>query len=155
MRGPARRQAQRRGAHGQNAFRWNPARPRTFAAQDSLRNEKDPAMSQPMNEMREEIATSGTRLQEDARAELARLRAQVERLMQDRVTPALGSAAQTAEDYARRARHAVEENAGALSATVRDRPLLAIGAAALGGWLIGRLMGGGTTYVVGSDRHHR
>jgi hypothetical protein len=32
-------------------------------------------MSQPMNEMREEIATSGTRLQEDARAELARLRA--------------------------------------------------------------------------------
>jgi ElaB/YqjD/DUF883 family membrane-anchored ribosome-binding protein len=112
-------------------------------------------MSQPMNEMREEIATSGTRLQEDARAELARLRAQVERLMQDRVTPALGSAAQTAEDYARRARHAVEENAGALSATVRDRPLLAIGAAALGGWLIGRLMSGGTTYVVGSDRHHR
>jgi ElaB/YqjD/DUF883 family membrane-anchored ribosome-binding protein len=116
-------------------------------------------MSQPVNEMREEMAASGmpagTRLPEDARAELARLRAQVERLMQDRVTPALGSAAQTAEDYARRARHAVEENAGALSATVRDRPLLAIGAAALGGWVIGRLMGGGTTYVVGGERHHR
>lgn len=144
-----------RRSRNRNPARWNPATPRTFAAQDFPRNEKDPAMSQPMNEMREEIATSGTRLQEDARAELARLRAQVERLMQDRVTPVLGTAAQTAEDYARRARHAVEENAGALSATVRERPLMAIGAAAIGGWLLGRLMGSGTTLVVGSDRHHR
>jgi ElaB/YqjD/DUF883 family membrane-anchored ribosome-binding protein len=133
----------------------NPPASRTFAAQDSTRNEKDTPMSQPANDMREELAAAGTRLQEDARAELARLRAQVERLMQDRVTPALGTAAETAEDYARRARHAVEENVGALSSTVRERPLLAIGAAALGGWLVGRLMGGGTTYVVGSDRPHR
>ena len=114
-------------------------------------------MSQPANDMRdmrEDMATSGTRLEEDARTELARLRAQVERLMQDRVTPALGSAADTAEDYARRARETLEENAGALSDTVRERPLLAIGVAAIGGWLLGRMMGG-TTYVYTADRHHR
>ena len=111
-------------------------------------------MSQSANEMREEMATTATRLPEDAHAELARLRAQVERLMQDRVTPALGSAAATAEDVARRARATIEENAGALSATVRDRPLMAIGLAALGGWLIGR-MAGGTTYVYQRERHDR
>jgi ElaB/YqjD/DUF883 family membrane-anchored ribosome-binding protein len=114
-------------------------------------------MSQPVNDMRdlrEDVATSGTRLNEDARAELARLRAQVERLMEERVTPALGSAADTVEDYSRRARETLEENADALSDTVRQRPLMAIGAAAIGGWLLGRLMGG-TTYVYTSDRHHR
>ncbi len=111
-------------------------------------------MSQSAQEMREEMTTTGTRLPEDAHAELARLRAQVERLMQDRITPALGSAAATAEDVARRARATIEENAGALSATVRDRPLMAIGLAALGGWLIGR-MAGGTTYVYQRERHDR
>lgn len=114
-------------------------------------------MSQPANDMRdlrEDMATSGARLTEDARAELARLRAQVERLMEERVTPALGSAAETVEDYSRRARETIEENADALSDTVRQRPLLAIGAAAIGGWLLGRLMGG-TTYVYTSDRHRR
>lgn len=111
-------------------------------------------MSQSAQEMREEMTTSGTRLPEDAHAELARLRAQVERLMQDRVTPALGAAAATAEDVARRARTTIEENASALSATVRDRPLLAIGLAALGGWLVGR-MAGGTTNVYQRERHDR
>jgi hypothetical protein len=75
----------------------------------------------------------------------------VERLMQDRVTPALGSAAATAEDVAHRARATIEENAGALSATVRERPLMAIGLAMLGGWLLGR-MTGGTTYVYQRNR---
>jgi ElaB/YqjD/DUF883 family membrane-anchored ribosome-binding protein len=108
-------------------------------------------MSQSANETREDMATTGTRLPEDAHAELARLRAQVERLMQDRVTPALSHAAETAEDVARRTRATIEENANALSATVRDRPLLAIGLAALGGWLIGR-MAGGTTHVYQRER---
>ncbi len=114
-------------------------------------------MSQPANDMRElrdEAAASGQRLSEDARAELARLRAQVERLMQDRVTPVLGSAADTVEDYSRRAREKIEENAATISDTVRERPLLAIAAAAIGGYLLGRLMGG-TTYVYTEDRHRR
>jgi ElaB/YqjD/DUF883 family membrane-anchored ribosome-binding protein len=111
-------------------------------------------MSQPANDMRElrdEAIASGQRLTEDARTELARLRAQVERLMADRVTPALGSAAETVEDYARRTRDTIEENAYAVSDTVRERPLLAIAAAALGGYLLGRLMGT-TTYVYPDKR---
>jgi ElaB/YqjD/DUF883 family membrane-anchored ribosome-binding protein len=106
-------------------------------------------MSPSAKEMREEMATAATRLPDEAHAELARLRAQVERLMQDRVTPALAAA--TAEDVAHRARATIEENAGALSATVRERPLMAIGLAMLGGWLLGR-MTGGTTYVYQRER---
>jgi ElaB/YqjD/DUF883 family membrane-anchored ribosome-binding protein len=111
-------------------------------------------MSQAANDMRglrDQAVASGERLAEDAREELARLRAQVERLMQDRVTPVLGSAADTVEDYGRRARETVEENVYALSDTVRERPLMAIAAAAVAGYLLGRLMGG-NTYVY-PDRH--
>ncbi|MGG5809881.1 hypothetical protein [Falsiroseomonas sp. CW058] len=120
-------------------------------------------MSQHANDMRDlrddaarlgrDAAASGQRLAEDARAELARLRAQVERLMEDRVTPALGTAADTVEDYSRRARQTIEDNAYAVADTVRERPLLTIAAAAIGGYILGRLMGG-TTYVY-PDRHHR
>jgi ElaB/YqjD/DUF883 family membrane-anchored ribosome-binding protein len=99
-------------------------------------------MSQAANDMRDAYAT-GT---EDARTELARLRAQVEKLMSERVTPALAGAADTAEDYARRARATIEHQADTVSSTVRERPLLAIGLAAVAGYLIGRLMGG-NTYV--------
>jgi ElaB/YqjD/DUF883 family membrane-anchored ribosome-binding protein len=107
----------------------------------------------PMGDMRDTAAAAGQRISEDAQAELARLRAQVERLMEERVTPALGSAAETVEDYSRRAREHIEENTAALSETVRERPLLAVAAAAIGGFLLGRLMGG-TTYVY-TDRHRR
>jgi ElaB/YqjD/DUF883 family membrane-anchored ribosome-binding protein len=115
------------------------------------------SMSQPANDMRElrdEAAASGSRLAEDARAELARLRSQVERLMEDRVTPALGSAAETVEDYSRRARDTIEDGADAIAGTVRDRPMLSIATAALAGFLVGRLMGG-TTYVYQDDRRVR
>ncbi|WP_270938350.1 hypothetical protein [Falsiroseomonas oryzae] len=121
-------------------------------------------MSQPANDMRNlqddasrlgrDAAASGQRLAEDARAELARLRAQVERLMEDRVTPALGSAADTVEDYTRRARATIEENAYALSDTVRQRPLLTVALVAVGGYLLGRLMGGHTYVHSNEKRHH-
>ena len=102
-------------------------------------------MSQPTDDMRELHA-------DDARAELARLRAQVERLMEERVTPVLGKAAEQVEDYSRRARASIEENAHAAADTVRERPLIAVAVAALGGFLLGRLMGG-TTYVYTNDKH--
>jgi ElaB/YqjD/DUF883 family membrane-anchored ribosome-binding protein len=114
-------------------------------------------MSQPANDMRnlrDEAVASGQRLADDARAELARLRSQVERLMEERVTPALGSAADTVEDYSRRARETIEENAYAVSDTVRQRPLVSVALAALGGFLLGRLMGG-TTNVYSTDERHR
>ncbi|WP_439598474.1 hypothetical protein [Falsiroseomonas sp.] len=96
--------------------------------------------------VRDEATAAGGRLADDARAELARLRSQVERLMEERVTPALGQAAETVEDYSRRARHSIEDNANAVAETVRAQPLLYVTAAAFGGYLIGRLMGT-RTYV--------
>ena len=111
-------------------------------------------MSQTGNDMRnlrDEAIASGGKLADDARAELAKLRAQVERLMEERVTPALGSAAETVEDYGRRARGAIEDNAHAMADTVRERPLLTVAVAAIGGYLLGRLMGG-NTYVY-PDKH--
>ena len=96
--------------------------------------------------LRDQAAASADRLQEDAREELAKLRAQVERLMQERVTPALAGAADQVQSYANRARDTIEHQADALSETVRERPIVAVVVAALGGYLLGRLRGG-NTYV--------
>lgn len=101
--------------------------------------------------LRDQAAASANRVSEDAREELARLRAQVERLMQERVTPALAGAADTVQDYASRARHTIEDQADAISETVRERPLMAVAVAAVAGYLLGRLMGG-NTYVYQRDR---
>ena len=101
--------------------------------------------------LRDQASASAARVGDDAKEELARLRAQVERLMQERVTPALAGAADTMQDYASRARHSIEDNADAVSDTVRERPLLAIGIAAAAGYLLGRLMGS-NTYVYTRDR---
>jgi ElaB/YqjD/DUF883 family membrane-anchored ribosome-binding protein len=99
-----------------------------------------------------QAAAGANRVADDAREELARLRAQVERLMKDRVTPALGDAADSVQDYAQRARETIEDQADTLADTVRERPLVAVAIAAVGGYLIGRLMGG-NTYVYSRDRH--
>jgi ElaB/YqjD/DUF883 family membrane-anchored ribosome-binding protein len=102
--------------------------------------------------LRDQAEASATRVGDDAKEELAKLRAQVERLMQERVTPALAGAADTVQDYANRARDTIEDQADAISETVRERPLVALGIAAAAGYLIGRLMGG-NTYVYPRDRH--
>ena len=82
----------------------------------------------------------------DAQGELARLRGEVERLMSERVTPALSGAVGAAEDYAQRAKDTVEEQSERLSEAVKERPLLAVGLGLAAGYLVGRLMGG-NTYV--------
>lgn len=94
----------------------------------------------------DQASKSAERLSETASDELARLRAQVEKLMSETVTPAIAGAADQVQEYAEHARDAVEHQADALSETVRERPLLAVGIAALGGYLLGRLIGG-NTYV--------
>ena len=94
----------------------------------------------------DQASASASRVADDAQEELARLRGQVERLMQERVTPALAGAADQVSDYASRARETIEDQAETLSETVRERPLLAVGIAVAAGYLIGRLMGG-NTYV--------
>jgi len=78
--------------------------------------------------------------------ELARLRDQVSRLMDENVTPALAGAAGAAEDYARQAKDAVVEQSEKASALIQERPLLAVGLGLAAGYLIGRLMGS-NTYV--------
>jgi len=108
--------------------------------------------SQDARMVKEQAKDSAQRVGDDAREELAKLRAQVERLMSERVTPALAGAADQVQDYADRARASIEDQADALSETVRERPLVAVAIAAVGGYLIGRLMGG-NTYVYPRDRH--
>ncbi|WP_431271485.1 hypothetical protein [Dankookia sp. P2] len=102
--------------------------------------------------LKNQAEASATRVGDDAKEELAKLRAQVERLMEERVTPALAGAADQVQDYATRARETIEDQADAISDTVRERPLTAVAVAAAAGYLIGRLMGG-NTYVYPRDRH--
>jgi ElaB/YqjD/DUF883 family membrane-anchored ribosome-binding protein len=66
---------------------------------------------------------------DDAQAQIARLREQVEALMKDRITPAVA-------DFAGRAESAVHSASGA----VRDQAQMAIVIAAAVGWIIGRVM---------------
>ncbi|TCZ66117.1 DUF883 family protein [Roseicella aquatilis] len=102
--------------------------------------------------LKDQAQASAQRVGDDAKEELAKLRAQVERLMQERVTPALAGAADQVQDYAHRARETVEDQMDAITDTVRERPLTAVAIAAAAGYLIGRLMGG-NTYVYPRDRH--
>jgi ElaB/YqjD/DUF883 family membrane-anchored ribosome-binding protein len=75
-----------------------------------------------------------------ATAQIARLRAQVEELMKDRVTPAVADFAGRAEAAVTGARNAVQDQAESVSTRVRQQPLLAVVLAAGIGWAIGRLM---------------
>ena len=74
----------------------------------------------------------------DAKAQIAQLRDQVQSLVSERVTPALSNAASTAEDYARQARDLASDQTEMLSDQVRESPLAAILIAAGVGYLLGR-----------------
>lgn len=77
---------------------------------------------------------------DDAHAQIARLREQVEALMKDRITPAVADAAGRAETAVYGAAGAVRDQAEALSGRVRDQPLVAVLIAAGVGFLLGRVM---------------
>jgi ElaB/YqjD/DUF883 family membrane-anchored ribosome-binding protein len=77
---------------------------------------------------------------EDATAQIARLREQVESLMKERVTPALAEAAGRAEAAMYGAAGVVKDQAEAMSGRVRDQPLVAILIAAGIGFVLGRAM---------------
>jgi ElaB/YqjD/DUF883 family membrane-anchored ribosome-binding protein len=77
---------------------------------------------------------------DDAQAQIARLREQVEGLMKDRVTPAVADLAGRAESAVHTASGAVRGQAQAVSGRVKDQPLVAILIAAAVGWVIGRVM---------------
>lgn len=92
--------------------------------------------------LRDQIASGASHVAEEAHDELARLRSQVEKLMQERVTPALGDAAEAVQDYAHRTRESIENKADSLASTVRDRPLTSVGVAAVAGYLLGHMLSG-------------
>ena len=76
---------------------------------------------------------------QDAKAQIAQLRDQVQNLISERVTPALANAAGTAEGYARQARDMASDQTEMLSDQVRESPLAAIMIAAGVGYLLGRI----------------
>ena len=75
---------------------------------------------------------------DDAQAQIERLREQVDALMKDRITPAVADFAGKAESMLGGARDTARHQADALAGRVRQQPLIAIGIAALVGWIIGR-----------------
>lgn len=77
---------------------------------------------------------------EDATAQIARLREQVEALMKERVTPALADAAGRAENAVYGAAGAVRDQANGVSDRVRAQPMAAILVAAAVGFVLGRAM---------------
>ena len=76
---------------------------------------------------------------DDAQAQIARLRDQVETLMKDRVTPAMADFAGRAESAVHTASGAVRDQAQMVSGRVKEQPLIAIMIAAAVGWVIGRV----------------
>jgi ElaB/YqjD/DUF883 family membrane-anchored ribosome-binding protein len=76
---------------------------------------------------------------QDAKAQIAQLRKQVESLMADRVTPALADAAGRVEQTAKQASDFTRDQAQMLSDRVKDQPLIAILVAVGVGFLLGRL----------------
>ena len=75
---------------------------------------------------------------EDTHVQIARLRAQVEALMNDRVTPAVADAAGRAESAMHAATDTVRGQAEMVTAKIREQPLLAVLIAAGVGYLLGR-----------------
>jgi len=76
---------------------------------------------------------------EDAMAQITRLREQVETLMRDRVSPAMGEAAERVEAAAHDSADVMRGRANVLAGAVRSQPLAAIGIAAVVGFLLGRI----------------
>lgn len=75
----------------------------------------------------------------DANEQIAQLRTQVETLMNERVSPALSQAADTAKQYAHDAREIYDDQTEALSERVRESPIAAILIAVGAGYFIGRI----------------
>lgn len=76
----------------------------------------------------------------DAADELARLRSQVETLMNERVTPMLGSVVHSAEHAAKAATDEVRHQAERLTDAVHGKPLAALGIAALAGFVLASIL---------------
>ncbi|WP_431283659.1 hypothetical protein ACQW02_02265 [Humitalea sp. 24SJ18S-53] len=77
---------------------------------------------------------------DQAQAEIAALRAKVEKLMAERVTPALAHVAEQGAAAANAATDTVRDQAARVEQNVREHPFAALGIAALAGFVIAHLM---------------
>ncbi|HEY7577175.1 MAG TPA: hypothetical protein VH855_06235 [Acetobacteraceae bacterium] len=84
------------------------------------------------------MASDTTGKPDDAHAQIARLREQVEALMKDRITPAVADVAGRAESAVYGAADTVREQMENVSGRVREQPLLALLIAAAAGYILGR-----------------
>lgn len=76
----------------------------------------------------------------DAQAELESLRAKVDTLMSERVTPALSAVAGQAEHAAHVARESIRDGADRVSEHVRTQPIMSLGLAAVAGFVLASLV---------------
>ena len=83
---------------------------------------------------------------EDAQSELTRLRGQVETLLRERVSPALSDAADTAGDYAQRAKDVAVRQGEYAAGVVKENPIVTVGLVAAVAFLLGRLTGHSRTH---------
>jgi ElaB/YqjD/DUF883 family membrane-anchored ribosome-binding protein len=77
---------------------------------------------------------------QDANAQIAALRKQVNQLMSERVTPAISEAANKAQYATQQATDYTKEQAEAVAEQVRGRPLVAIAVAGAVGYILGRFI---------------
>ncbi len=82
---------------------------------------------------------------DDLQGELSRLRSEVERLVRERVSPALSDAAGAAGDYAQRAKDVAVRQGEQAAAVVKENPLVTVGLVAAVAFLLGRLTGASRT----------
>lgn len=76
------------------------------------------------------------RFGQDAASEIAQLRRQMEQLLNDRVSPALGSMVSSAEHAAKSASDEVRYQANRVADVVHERPVMALGIAVAAGFLL-------------------
>ncbi|MCQ8239249.1 hypothetical protein [Rhizosaccharibacter radicis] len=76
---------------------------------------------------------------QDTQEQLQTLRAQVEQLLNEKVTPVLAEAAGRAETAVHSARGITNARVESVSAQVRSQPIVAIGIATAVGYLLGRV----------------
>jgi ElaB/YqjD/DUF883 family membrane-anchored ribosome-binding protein len=86
------------------------------------------------------LSSSTNRRLEDTQAQIDRLRQEVEAMMKDRITPAVSNFADQAQERVSNASRVVKDQSRYVSGRVKERPLIAVGIAAVVGWVIGRLM---------------
>ncbi len=86
------------------------------------------------------VSDRTSRAMDSAEDQIARLRSQVEALMNDRVTPMVSNAAGRAQDALQSATGSVRQGADNVSGRVRQQPLMALLVSAGVGFLIGRII---------------